>query len=441
MRAFDENLKTPYIHDMTFGIQRELFKNTALEVRYVGNRGKKLYRGYDINEVNINALDSKTGQTFIQAFRIAQNNLTACRAVASCATTPSFRYNAAIPGSQQDPLFEVIFAAQTSSFTLSNFTTRLDEGRAGDFIDYLLRLRILNNVRGGTFLAAVSAGNLPLNFLRANPAVRGAQLFTNGSTSQYDSLQVELTRRMTSGLRVQANYTFAKGLSDFTGSTGDTNSFLTLTNTRREYAVYTNRHQWGANFIYELPFGRNKAFFRRTNGIARYLANGWQLSGTTKYISGDPLSITSGRGTYNTDSRSASNTADLAAGLTSEDLLKLAHVQKTANGVVFLDPNFAPGSTADPSKVIFTNPLAGKIGSLGLASVYGPRNFNLDLAILKRTRLNDRMNVEFRGEVFNVLNTVNFDNPDLNINSSTFGRISNTVGRPRLMQFALRLNF
>ena len=51
------------------------------------------------------------------------------------------------------------------------------------------------------------------------------------------------------------------------------------------------------------------------------------------------------------------------------------------------------------------------------------------------------MNLEFRGEIFNVFNTVNYDNPVTDINSTNFGRITGIVGRPRLMQFALRLNF
>jgi hypothetical protein len=299
----------------------------------------------------------------------------------------------------------------------------------------------LNNERGGTFLSAVRAGNLPLNFFRANPAVRGAQLFANGSTSQYDSMQIELTRRLSNGLRIQANYTFAKGYSDFTGSTGDTNSFLNLNDTRREYAVFTNTHQLSANFIYQLPFGGKEKFFTNARGIPSYLISGWQIGGIVKYVSGDPLSITSGRGTYNTDARSGSNTADVVGNLTREQLQSMIGLQRTADGVIFINPNFAPGSTSDASQIVFTNPQAGTIGSLGLSSFFGPRNFNVDFSVLKRTRLTEKTNLEFRAEIFNLFNTVNFDNPDTDINSPTFGTISNTVGRPRLMQFALRLNF
>ncbi len=440
IRAFDEDLRTPYVHDFNFGIQREIFKGTSLEIRYVGNRGKKLYRGYDVNQVNVFAKDTVTGATFLDAFRIGQNNLAACRAAANC-TTASFAYNAAVAGSTPNPLMDALFTGQTSSYTLSNFIQRLDEGRAGDFIDYLLRLRILNGVRGGSFLNAVAAGRLPLNFLRANPAVRGAQFFTNGSTSAYDSLQVELTRRLRGGLRFQASYAFAKGLSDFTGSTGDTNSFLTLLDTGREYAQYTNTHQFLANAIYQLPFGRGRQFLRGKRGIVGALVSGWQLGGIAKFNTGDPLSLLSGRGTINRDGLSGSNTVDVVGGLTTQQVQALTGIQRTANGIVFIDPNLAPGSTSDPTKIVFQNPQAGTVGALGLSSIFGPSFFNFDINVLKRTRISETKNLEFRAEIFNAFNTVNFDNPVTNINSVDFGRISGIVGRPRLMQFGLRLNF
>lgn len=441
IRAFDENLRTPYLHDFNFGIQHEIFKGTSLEVRYVGNRGKKLYRGYDLNEVNIFARDPRTGQTILDAFKIAQGNLAVCRANPTVCTADNFRYNANLAGSVQNPLMEVLFFGRATEFANSNYITRLDQNRVGDFADYVSRVRLINGVRGAPFYDAVARGELPINFIRANPAVRGAQFFTNGSTSAYDSLQVELTRRLAGGLRFQASYTFAKGLSDFVGSTGDTNSFLTIRDTHREYAQFNATHQFLANALYQLPFGRGRKYLRKNRGVVGTLVSGWQIGGIVKYTSGDPLSLLSGRGTYNRDDRSASNTVDVVGGLDRKQLAQLLGVRTTSTGVFYIDPNLAPGSTSTPSSVIFQNPQAGTIGSLGLSSIFGPRFFNVDMNVLKRTRINERMNVEFRGEVFNVLNTVNFDNPNTSINSVNFGRITSIVGRPRLMQFALRLNF
>jgi hypothetical protein len=442
IRAFDENLRTPYVQEWTFSIQREVLRNTSLEVRYVGNRGIGLYRGYDINEVNILARDPRTGQTFLDAFRLAQNNLEAFKRARPTAT-PNFKYDAAIPGSRPNPLFDdVLFRGRAASeFQLTNYVQRLEEGRAGDFADYVSRVRLTNNRRGDPFFAAVDAGLLPLNFLRANPNVRGAQLFGNASFSTYHALQVELQRRLRGGLRVQMNYSFAKGLSDFIGSTGDTNSFLTLRNTRLETGQFNNTHQFNANFIYDLPVGRGRKLLRNVDGVPRQLISGWQLGGIMRYNSGDPLSLISGRGTFNRDDRSLVNSVDVAGNLSREQLQELASVKTTAIGVVYLDPNLAPGSSGDTSKAIFLNPEAGTNGSLGLSSIFGPRYWNFDFSTLKRTRITERTNLEFRAEIFNLFNTVNFDNPVTSINSANFGRITSIAGRPRLMQFALRLNF
>lgn len=435
IRAFNENLKTPYLHDFNFGVQYEIFKDTSLEVRYVGNRGRKLYRGYDINEVNIFAVDPHTGQSILDAFIIAQNNLAISRANGG---GDNFGYNPAFAGSRPNPLFDsVLFFGRASELSNANYISRLDENRVGDFADYVSRVRLISGVRGAPFFDAVARGALPINFIRANPLVRGAQYFDNGSESEYDSLQIELTRRLTGGLRFQASYTYAKGLSDFIGSTGDTNSFLTLRDTRREYVQFNNTHQFLANSIYQLPFGRGRRFFKNTKGFLGALISGWQISGIAKFSSGDPISIISGRGTYNRDGRSASNTADFNGG----DLSSLVGVQSTANGIYYINPNFAPGSSSNASEIVFTNPQPGTIGSLPLSSIFGPKFFNFDFSTIKKTRINERMNIEFRAEIFNAFNTVNFDNPETDINSPNFGRITGIVGRPRLMQFALRLNF
>lgn len=438
IRAFDENLKTPYVHDFNFGVQYEIFKKTALEVRYVGNRGRKLYRGYDVNEVNIFAKDTNTGQTFLDAFLIAQSNLALSRAAGA---GDNFGYNSAIAGSRQNPLFDnVLFLNRASELSNANYITRLDENRVGDFADYVSRVRLISGVRGAPFYDAVARGQLPVNFFRANPDVRGAQLFTNGSTSEYDSLQIELIRRLSSGLRLQGNYTFARGFSDFIGSTGDTNSFLTLRDTQREFARYTNTHTISANVIYQLPFGRKEKFFSNAKGLPAYLVSGWQIGSIVRYVSGDPLSIISGRGTYNRDDRSASNTADLVTGDVNS-IQSLVGLNFNQNGVYYINPNYAPSSTSDASQIIFVNPQPGTVGSTPLSSFFGPRFFNVDFSVLKRKKINERINFEFRAEIFNVFNTVNFDNPDTDINSVNFGKISNTVGRPRLMQFAFRINF
>jgi hypothetical protein len=90
---------------------------------------------------------------------------------------------------------------------------------------------------------------------------------------------------------------------------------------------------------------------------------------------------------------------------------------------------------------LFQLPAAGRLGELGQTPVTGPGRFLFDFSLLKRHRFRERYDIEFRWEVFNLFNNVNFALPESNIFSSNFGQIAQTVSNPRLMQFALKLNF
>ena len=103
------------------------------------------------------------------------------------------------------------------------------------------------------------------------------------------------------------------------------------------------------------------------------------------------------------------------------------------------DPNFIANRFT-----FLSNPSAGTVGSLQLTPVSGPSYWNADMGIIKRTPINESMNVEFRMEVFNVFNHTNFflssTTLPQNINSATFGQITETFD-PRIFQFALKFNF
>ena len=89
----------------------------------------------------------------------------------------------------------------------------------------------------------------------------------------------------------------------------------------------------------------------------------------------------------------------------------------------------------------FANPAPGTLGSLPKGTLTGPHFFRADFSVLKRTRLTEHQNIEFRAEFFNVFNSVNFENPNLNINDPNFGVITAIRDQPRIVQFALRYNF
>jgi hypothetical protein len=231
------------------------------------------------------------------------------------------------------------------------------------------------------------------------------------------------------------NYQFGKSLSDYTGTSTNQSAFISLNDPDYEYRRQNRAHQFKANFIYELPFGKGKSFLDGS-GWRNALVGGWQMAGIFRWESGYPLTIESNRGTLNSATRSAGNSVDLVSGVSLSDLRSQLGVRTINGNLYYFDPSFADN---------FANPQAGSLGTFGRTAFSGPKYFRADISMIKRTRITDRQNVEFRAEFFNAFNNVNFDTPNMSFNSANFGMISDvrggTLGQPRIVQFALRYNF
>ena len=91
--------------------------------------------------------------------------------------------------------------------------------------------------------------------------------------------------------------------------------------------------------------------------------------------------------------------------------------------------------------LIAVNPRPGKLGNMYQTYLEGPGTVRFDLNVIKRIRLGETTELEFRADAINVLNRTNFSNPDTNINSSTFGRITTTNGGGRIVELHARFNF
>ena len=411
--TIDPDFETPFVQQWNIGISRELFANTALEVRYVGNRGIGLSRGFDLNQVRI------FDNGFLDDFRRAQANLAACGAInpVDCAGAQTL---------QILPRFGL--GGFLDSGTVINFVRNGEVGELASF--YLInRDFFLNGAFGG------DPSLTPSFFARANPNAFVADFITNGSFSSYHGLQAEIRRRFSDGLYFQANYTYSRGFTDFEGSQ---TSFLPLLDIDRGGVVEKRRpvdditHVFKANAIYELPVGPGRMFLDY-GGWAGKLLGGWSIGGLLRWQSGEPISIVSARGTLNRRGRSATNTVN--TNLTVQEIQE--------NTGLFFDPDtgqprlFPVGFESN-----FTNPPAGTLGNLQLTPVSGPSVLFLDMSLIKRTRITEDINFEFRVEAFNVLNRTNFDvfPTNQNINSPTFGFITETFA-PRIIQFAGKINF
>jgi hypothetical protein len=186
------------------------------------------------------------------------------------------------------------------------------------------------------------------------------------------------------------------------------------------------------------------------------VVEGWSVSGIFSWNSGQPLSITSTRRTI--DSRGNINTPDLVGVLPDG----IGKVRKGEGFVEFFQglstprapqPNFG-GNAILPTRftnqivvdsagnTILQNPEPGKTGNLGLslAGIEGPARFGLDMALQKRTRINEGMMFTIRADAVNVLNRPIWNNPNTDINSASFGRITG-AGGTRTVTINARVDF
>jgi hypothetical protein len=286
-----------------------------------------------------------------------------------------------------------------------------------------------------------------------NPGIYAADLIHNGGFSDYHAMQLELRRELRGGLFGQINYTRANTRSNSAG-TAQTRFEPFLDNARPELdegrSQFHVSHVINANMIAELPFGRGRRWLNK-DGIWDYLAGGWQASAIVHWQAGSPISLLARRGTFNRSDRSFNQTARTT--LTAAEIGDLLGVTEADGKMYWIDPKVIDSSTgrgvgADNltnasgfNGQVFFNPMAGEVGDLEILAFEGPRQFLVDLSFSKRVRLFREMGLQFRADVFNLFNTVNFDVGDYDINSTTFGQITNTNTGARVVQLVLKLDF
>ncbi len=446
------NLKTPYAEQWNFGIEREIFKDTALSVGYVGNRGVQLTRGLDTNQVMI----FQNG--FLADFLRAQSNCALQGATLPGSGTPlekctSARFNPAIPGSQQLTIFPLLghptAANRGGNLTDGTILNLIKQGQVGELASNYLSSRCTyfaqNPVQGCLANFRIGANGATLGtefFLPINKNAFVTDYIGSSGWSNYHGLQAEVRKRFTGGWYYQVNYTWSKAFTNAEQAQAEFSPYLDNAVGDPKEKKRLNQdvhHVLKANGVYELPFGPGKRFFDRS-GFAGKLFGGWQISGIAQFRTGRPITFFSGRGTLNRSARSGNNTPNTT--------LSLSELQKMVG--LFFDPKTGAPLVVDPklidsqgraSSAFFTHPTAGTVGNLSLTPVDGPGYWNVDAALIKRIRFKERLGMELRLEAFNVFNHTNFsvDNR-LDINDTDFGKI-NAAFDPRILQLAWKFTF
>jgi hypothetical protein len=451
----DPNLRSAYVHQFSFGFEREIMKDTALEIRYSGNRAVKGWRAFDINEVNI----FENG--FLQEFLNAQKNL-ALRGGSSFAP--------GCAGCVALPIFDKFFGlttggtpvVSTSGYASTTFIGNLTSNSVAG-----LASTLAYNTAYRTNRESAAVG-LPANFFVANPNAGFARILTNDASSNYNALEIEMRRRFSHGLQFQADYTFSKALGNTVDAQGNNQSDLVSYRTLRSKEIDYRRsnqdqtHRFVANGIYELPFGKGHAFLKSSNWVVSRLAGGWSVGAIAVWSTSPPFFINAGRLTFNSfglplvnpnanpsSLAAANNNPAQLVGISFEDFKQNIGLFKTPNGVFFINPAIlditlnAAGKVAT-SKLkpgLMASPAPGTFGNFPMNSINGPNYFNFDFSVTKRIPITERVRFEIKATAINIFNHPNFVYGGQAFDSTTFGLITTQRGNPRNINFIGQLRF
>ncbi|MBM3748524.1 MAG: hypothetical protein FJW34_22340 [Acidobacteria bacterium] len=273
--------------------------------------------------------------------------------------------------------------------------------------------------------ARYAAAGVSDYYLRNYPQFNQVIVGESFGRSYYNSMQLSLMRQA-GAFRVNANYTFSKSMDNISV---DGNGFTTPIDNynlalNRARGDYDRPHSFNLMTIYTLPIGRGRRLAGDAPGWVNTLIGGWDLGVLSIWQSGPVVTYSSGRqtGPYATNTW-VNYTGDRNIGT----------ITRKGDGVFLLSPEQVSR---------FSFPGAGEIGSGGRNAFRGPRFFGIDMSMVKRFKLTERHSVNFRAEAYNLLNNVNFGGLGTSlVTPATFGKLSGTVGNPRIMQLALRYDF
>jgi hypothetical protein len=295
-----------------------------------------------------------------------------------------------------------------------------------------------SNPATSIFANGLSFAQNPKAAAPTNPA-SGAAYFgslntaTPNSTSNYNSLQVALNHQFSKNFSGQASYTYSKCLTDGSASSGleqDVYEQADPYNKKYDYGLcsFDIRHNFGANGIYSLPFHGNR------------LVDGWQITGILRANTGLPVTVQEG-----------SDVADLGA-------IQGDRPDYSGTCPGGKDQTLGKWYNWFNSSCYAVQPF-GTLGDVGRSSVTGPGFLNLDTSLIKNTKVWENLNLQFRVEVFNILNHTNFAEPNsiaLTTGAFPWTQVIAPTGLPgdsgsiaaeatpnsqREIQFALKLTF
>ena len=434
------NLRTPYSMILNASFSRELPGKMTMEVGYMGRLSRKLLMQGDVFTPLENFKDPKSGITWQQNAQIVYNlanslakklglpyNAAASTIAAAVAANPSLvpdlpfvdnvwpgYANSYIPGASASAnYFYSVYGIFGSSF--------LDSLHAADRIagnsDYGLAPGQCLSITGCYTFFAKQGSSMPM--------------WMNAGQADFHAMTIALRRRFSNGFQFDFNYTWSHSIDNGSaaesgaGQQGASIQDVFNPGAFRGSSDFDIRHNFNANFMYELPIGKGRLLLRKAPGWVDAIVGGWQISNIWRYSTPLPSAV-AGDLAYNTNywlsSLAIVNTPTSSGGV---------HIDQNGNPSIFTNTNISNNFQDQPPEG------TGTRAAVRLAPI-----FNVDMAVAKVFRLPwEGQRIQLRAEAFNVLNHPNFTNPSLNLQSPlTFGEFQGTMD-PRSMQFALRYEF
>jgi hypothetical protein len=260
------------------------------------------------------------------------------------------------------------------------------------------------------------------------PEFAGIQYLRAEGIGNYNGLGMKLSQRFGANLTTLFSYTWSKSLDDGSAIRGVANDFAPQDMRCRacEYGLssFNVPSRFVTSVLYNLPFGKGQKLLNH-GGIVNQIVGGWQVSTITTLQSGLPIDTTSW------DSAGTS-------------------FNPNSNRINCISPDqVLPNPTANAyfNPAAFSNTVAGQYGTCARNNLKGPHQVNIDFSTLKGFRFTESKSLEFRMEMFNAPNHVQWGSPSTSWGSSnvaapaSFGQIRGTAANMRQIQFALRLKF
>jgi hypothetical protein len=448
----EKGVVTPYTQNLTLSLTRSISSNLTLDLRYVGTLSRKQWNPvFNINIPNFlynglkDAFDAaRTGgestllnQIFnginLGAGTVGQNGFSGAEALRR-----DTRFNTNLANGN--------YSAVATTLNTLNYTTALNPS--------------LPAFGAGVNGMVLKANGFADNFIVANPQFGNLNLITNDYSTNYHSLEAQITLRPTRGLGFQSTYTWSKNLGTG-GPFGLGPTFTNPVDRHADYSVQTDTrvHDLRTNGTFALPIGPNKLLFGGSSGTVARIIEGWQTGFVVNVNSGAPLTITANNSLY------GNARPDIVGPFPVKDGSTTFAGTPAANGAywkpgtfeVVKDPQCGKVATtlqslctlnaiADASthQILLQNAQPGAVPTMGLGSIIGPGRWRFDANISKSIKISETKNLQFRLDAANVFNHPEPNAPSLNITgtaATNFGLIVGKSNLHRQLQAQLRFSF